>query len=546
MEGLAVEIREVGESVEGPLDFPDSTANICYLSELSENAEYGDELYGVKIALEYGINSPELAEYLDIQEMTHIQEGVELMQEDSTDFKFDGSYVRSPLNGEAMVDIGSQGHEAQKRLQQQGEGFDFMVRRTAHDIDIAADNDRRMKNLPNGSTWARFTPYAEEEADEDAAKAGFWPGPKRAFMWLYRKKDDATLETTIITIDQSDVAAFAGVMHEYGTDVAPTVTSHDIPGYEVDFPGLYTTEDQRRALTKGVISQYENYSGITTEKCNIGSKEFIERFARSEIDSLARLQKEILFSLDQNELSSFTKLATEKVLEGSFLTDDERRDIMKMYNSANPKKHLHALKLVIRAHRYGGWESINNKVDQLKQGKRSEHEQVATVSTYSNHLEQMWHSNYIVGQEVELKDRQQLTVNINHADSAAQQGKIKPGCPGGSSFLSQSESEAKESIFGGREKDPKRWMSCPFCKKKEAVKARVCDTDLKCRHCTAEVKGGKVVNKGNGGKPEESSENDNKAEKLATVISLAEKREHKYIEQEHAHEQFDTAQKEEA
>jgi hypothetical protein len=501
LEGLAT-IRVVGEPVERPVEFADQQPMLSYLHEISRHAEFGGELYGLRMALEYGIDSPELASYLRLQETTHIQEGIELSQEDSTDFLFDGRNVRSPLNNETMIGIAEEGYEAQQRTLEQGKGFDFMVARTAHDIEIAADNDRRMKNSPVGTTWARFTPYCEEETDDIAAAAGFWPETKRAFMWLYRKKDDSTLETTVVTIDQSDVTAFAGVMHDYGTEVPSNVTSHDIPAYSVDIPGFIDSQQKTKALVKEIKQRYQSYAHILElPVVHIGSLEFLEDYAKEEIATLVRLQQEIFHSLEQNELSPYTKLATQKVLEHNYLSDQERRDIMKLYNTVNPQKHVRALKLVMRAHRYGAWESINQKIHNYKTGvqnkPRSEYGQQIMRPGYLDY------QNYIVGHDVDQVDAGQLSRNSQSAQNAADQGKIKPGCPGGSSFLSQNEGEAKESIFGGKENDPKRWMSCPFCKKKEAVKARVCDSDLKCRHCAAEVKGGKIVNKGNGGKVEE-------------------------------------------
>lgn len=180
---------------------------------------------------------------------------------------------------------------------------------------------------------------------------------------------------------------------------------------------------------------------------------------------------------------------------------------MTAINTSKPIEHIDDLRLIMKAHRYGVGETINSKVKAFRSGgSRNEFKVGADRVAYHGNAwslqlaldEQLQR----IGQEIDQTERAQLSRNATHAQNAAEQGKVKPGCSGGSGFLSQTESEAKESIFGGKENEPKRWMSCPFCKKKEAVKARVCDTNLKCRHCTAEVRGGKVVNTGNGGKAE--------------------------------------------
>lgn len=465
----------------------DTTLMELYLEHLVATLEFGDELYGLKLAVEYGLNSEQLDTYLRVQEFTHIQEGIELSQKDSTDFPFNGHNVLSPLTGEPMVEIGKEGHKAQKELVTKGKGLDFMVIRTRHDIVIAEDNDERMKERPIGSTWFRITPYEEEADDTTAAKAGMFPKQKRSFIWLYRKKDAQTLETSIITVDQSSVAAFAGLMNEYGVRLPVDVMSHDVPRYAVEIEDLVESTEQRDKLIAQLQQRYIAYAQVVEDPAiKLGSKEFLEQFAFDDIESIVRLQKEIILSLGLNKVSPFTKAATVAVLKQNFITDDERRSIKELINSGQSRSHLQALKLVMKAHRYGVWEAVNKRIEAAK----TDVERPASV--YIQELP----PEYILGQEITNRDKLQLNQNSQQAQSAAEQGKVKPGCPGGSSFLSQDMSEAKESIFG--DQSGKKWMSCPFCKKDKAVYAEVCAKDLKCRHCTAEVKNGKVVSSGRG------------------------------------------------
>lgn len=480
----------MGEAVERPLDSVELLPMQQYLEELAEDLEFGDELYGLKIAAEYGVHSPELERYLQLQELTHIQEGIELYQEDSTDFPFDGHSVLSPLTDEAMLEIGQEGHARQKELLKEGRGFDFMITRTAHDIAIAADNDRRMQTSPVGSAWMRITPYAEEESDQAAAAAGFWPKQKRAFAWLYRKKDEYTLEATVVTIDQSDVAAFAGLLHDQGLDLPADVKSHDVPGYVVEVEQPMHTENQRTDFIKTLRQRYREYARITDAGgIDMGSKEFLERYAQGDIASVVRLQKEIILSLEQNDLTSYAQHAGLAVLEQQFITDEERRLVMKAVNAQNPRGHLEGLRLVMKAHRYGVWEAINKHIESMDSSSNENLHSVHQQRTQYVHNPVF--EEYLLGEEVRQEDVQQLYKNTEQAQSAAEQGKIKPGCPGGESFLSQNEAEAKESIFA-KDTTYEKAKKCPLCNTSNVVakvqrKANEGNGKISCNKCRGAV-----------------------------------------------------------
>lgn len=487
MERVA-EIRRVDEAVERPLDFPDSAPMDYYLNELIAQAEFGDELYGLKIALEHNLSSSELETYLRTQEATHIQEGLELQQRDSTEFLFNGKHVLDPDTALPMQTVARQGYEAQKAMVTCGRGHEFMVRRTAHDIEVAADNDQRMTILPPGSMWCRVTPFAEDEDPVAAAEAGFWVENRRAFIWLYRKKDDQTLETTIISVDHSSVAAFAAFLHDYGIDIPPNISSHDVVSFVIELGQVGQNETARDRIAKKLAAHYQAYvQQPTLEDLSIGSKEFIETYAQQDIHSLVRLQQEIILMIRDNyqELTPYARAATQAVLSQQFINQEERRLLMKLVNIASPRAQLPALRLLMKAHRVGVWKGIKEDIESYKTGKALTMSN--TVSMYQSGL----------GAQISLYELHQLEKNTENTQQAAAALEVQPGCPGGAGFLSQiSEAQLKRTIFNPEQAGQKKWMSCPFCKKEKATYDDPCARKLECRFCKACVENGKVVSTG--------------------------------------------------
>lgn len=508
------------------------------LDQLANRTEYGNELYALGLALEAGLNSTELEDYLDIQEKTHVKEGLELQQISTTRFKYTEGNVIDPHTGNSMVKVAKQGHEAQKKARKNGEGFDFMIQRTKIDIEIAEDNDNRMETSEIGETWMRFTPYAEEEADEDARSAGFWPESRRSFVWIYRKSADDALDATILSIDRSDVAAFAGLAHEFGVNLPSNVSSHDVPAHVIEVPGLIRDDHEADELISGIRSKYQELANVVDAKgIDMTSDEFIEQHAKAEIYSLKRLQKEIIYSLENNQLAPYVRTAGIALLEtfgSEYLSSDEIADIMRAVNSTNPMKHVTGLELIMKAQRYGAWAKIGDKIREMKASaptsggniNRNVSFEWQQHEAYINQVQE----EYRLGQEASDIDSQQLTQNIQAGKSAAERGEMQPGCPGGKSFLSQTEAEAKESAFGAERDSKKRWMSCPFCKKEKAVYDDPCSKNLTCRHCVAKVRDGKVVYKGNGGNSAESETDNAQAE----IINIDEARELRAVDRTEA------------
>lgn len=477
MEGIST-VRRVGE------------ADISSHHLVEVNGSYGDDLYAKNIAQKTGIESKILDDYLYNQETTHIKEGLRLQQRSVSEFTvFDGS-VRDSF-GERLTDLAQRGHDAQKKAYMQGKGFDFMVQRTAHDIEIAKDNDRRMNACGVGQAWFRVTPYAEEVSLEDAKEAGFWPTPRRAFVWLYRKKSEHVLETTIISVDKSDVGAFAGVLSGYGVELPTDITSHDVPGYVAEIPTSILSEGERECVVNQITEAYAtNATYVHSPGETITSDEFIARYAQEDIRSVIRLQKEIVHSLESNDITPYVREAALAVLKEQFIDDSERSELMKLINLTrrDTASQADSLRLLIKAHRVGVWRNLSKKIERMLEGEEIE-------SCVFHQTE------YVTGGVVGSWEREQLNHNALGTTEAVNRGETMPGCSGGSSFTSKDEDALKESAFNLTDTlSGKKWMNCPFCKEKDAVYADVCAKDLKCRHCTAEVKNGKVTSKGMGAK----------------------------------------------
>lgn len=506
MEGIAT-VREVGES------------NISSAHLVEANYRYGDDLYAKNIAGKTGIESKILDDYLYSQETTHIKEGLRLQQYTVSEFTIFNGSVRDSF-GEKLIDLAQRGHDAQKQAYIQGEGFDFMVQRTAHDIEIAEDNDRRMNNCSVGQAWFRVTPYAEEVSNEVAKQAGFWPTPRRAFVWLYRKKSENILETTIVSVDRSDVGAFAGVLSEYGVELPVEITSHDVPSYVAEVPGDVMSDDDREAVVDYITESYAtnaNYVHAPGEA--ITSDEFVAKYAQEDIRSIIRLQKEIVHSLESSGITPYVREAALAVLKEQFIDDSERAELMKLINLTHRdiNTQTDSLRLLIKAHRVGVWRNLSKKIERVLDGEEIE-------SQVSHQTE------YLVGGAVVGWEREQLNHNTIGTTEAVNRGETMPGCSGGSSFASKDEDTLKENAFNLTDTlSGKKWMNCPFCKEKDAVYADVCAKDLKCRHCTAEVKNGKVTSKGKAKnrkseKPKKHTDNEipvsKKDKKIVEVVNI--------------------------
>lgn len=502
--GEAERIRVVGEAVERPLE-ADAAVMGEHIEQMLGLHTFGDELYGVRYALRHP-NNPELVQsYLYRQELTHVQEGARLRQHDSAEFNFvDGNTLSD--YGKAMTQIASDGLAAQKRALQDGTGFEFMVKRGEYDEEIAEDNDQRMKELPVGSCWGRITPFAEEESLEDAKDAGFHIQTRRAYLWIYRKVSEDTLEATVVSIDQSDVRAFAGLMHEHGVELPVDITSHDMPGYVIDFDGQVLSEEVRDSLVDELVETYETCAELVEATgTNLTSKEFIEQYGAADIQSLVRLQQEIDHSLRAGEASDFLQASIQAVLNQDYLDDIERQLIRRLQraevllqdeDTAVIKQQVNALRLIVKAHRVGVWKGINEKIKSLESGK-------AAIAG------QLVHPNeYAIGGMISMHEIAQLHQNSSNTQKAAEMHETMPGCPGGAGFLSQnSQADLKESIFSGEKTGQKKWMSCPFCKKENATYDDPCAKKLECRHCKACVKNGKVVFSGSAGAANGPEEN---------------------------------------
>lgn len=506
MEGIST-VRRVGE------------ADISSPHLVEVNSSYGDDLYAKNIAQKTGIESRVLDDYLYSQETTHIKEGLRLQQRSVSEFTvFDGS-VRDSF-GERLTDLAQRGHDAQKKAYMHGQGFDFMVQRTAHDIEIAEDNDRRMNNYSVGQAWFRVTPYAEEVSDKVAEKAGFWPTPRRAFVWLYRKKGENVLETTIISVDRSDVGAFAGVLSEYGVELPVDITSHNVSSYVADVPGEIVSNDDRETIADQITESYATNANYVHASGDVmTSDEFVARYAQEDIHSIIRLQKEILHSLKSRSTTPYVREATLAVLKERFIDDDERAELMKLINLTHRdiNTQTDSLRLLIKAHRVGVWRNLSKKIERILNGEEIE----------SCELHQ---TEYVTGGAVGGWEREQLNHNTLGTTEVVNRGETMPGCSGGSSFTSKDEDTLKENAFNLTDTlGSKKWMNCPFCKEKDAVYADVCAKDLKCRHCTAEVKNGKVTSKGKAKntkseKPKKHTENEapvpKRDKKIAEVVNI--------------------------
>ena len=378
---------------------------------------YGDDLYANTIAQKTGIESKILDDYLYLQETTHIKEGLRLQQRSVSEFTIHDGSVRDSF-GETLVDLVKQGHDSQKHAYSQGQGFDFMVRRTDHDIEIAKDNDRRMNACDVGHAWFRATPYAEEVSDEVAKKAGFWPAPRRAFVWLYRKKSEQVLEATIISVDRSDVGAFAGLLSGYGVELPADVTSHDVPGYVAEIPRRLVTDADREEMVDQMTEAYaSNASYVHAPGETMTSDEFVSKHAQEDIHSIIRLQKEITHSLERRSITPYVREATLAVLKEQFIDDNERVELMKLINltQRDANSQTDSLRLLIKAHRVGVWRNLSNKIERMLEGEEIE-------PPKSDYIV------YAIGGDVRGWEREQLNYNTLGTTEVVNSGETMPGC----------------------------------------------------------------------------------------------------------------------
>lgn len=324
---------------------------------------FGDELYGVYDLLDAG--NDEIAVEIVIQkifdqESGHIAEGVRLRQRQSRKFAFDGAHVLDPYESKPMVDLSWRGLETATHDPD-------LTRRSEHEVAAEQAADDLMRYGEVGDGFWRVSPYGHEWADERARAHGMWPEYLRSYLYLYRKVDEATLEVTTVTIDQSDLGAYRSLLFERGADVPRGMSSHEIPGIRIRTVGL-SRESNRDSYIDKLLDDYARMRPNFAATDGFFAEEFLHE-NQAAIQKIVQLNSELASSL---RASSLTDYAREALDEAWSLTTelgliDERYTLEELARS--PSLHLvehdAALRLLLNIQRFGVWQYLRLRLDGL-------------------------------------------------------------------------------------------------------------------------------------------------------------------------------------
>lgn len=435
------------------------------------------DLYGALLFLSGEHQGIEVREYIETQEKTHLAEGLEMQQVTIRNLPYKDGHVRG-FGSVSMVDINTQGYEVAEEDYLTGDNDSFcLVARRKHDIEIAKRSDKLMAEGKIGDTLLVASPYEEEKDTETAKRLGFWPEFRRSYIWLYRKKNATELECVDISIDQSSKATYKEFLKHFGVTIPDDTESHDYPTYIAEINGIIFAT-QRDALIQEVKQTYHTLNlpdlPLAHEASDaFESTSFLEQHAKQYLGLLVEVHQAIARSLESGTLDDLVRLSASRALRTLNCLDAEQvlqlRELLAAEQLNN--YHVEALANVIKAQRYGIWETVS----QIATGQTKDYkpnESLMSPLAYSLHTARLLDQIY------------------DNTNQAAAQHKTMPGCAGGLSFLEQNESDVKASIFNGESYAFDKKMHCVVCQKdaKKEEPKKMCGPCGICKPCDAKLK----------------------------------------------------------
>ncbi len=345
-------------------------------SEHILSVQQQQNLYGVRLLLDRE-NSPEAVRaYIDLQEKTHLAEGLELQQRTVRTMEYDGRHVLG-FGGKPMVEVNRQGYREAKKQYLLGDTAAYaLMKRREHDVTISECTDSLMADGQIGNVIMVASPFLEELPSEEARRLGDWPEYRRSYVWLYRKKSLTELECTDISIDQSDARSYKKLLAEFGVVIPADVQSHDIPGYLVQLQA--STEEEKFALVRRIVNRYSeiNQDSNARQSANaFEAVEFLDQNARHYLRLIVDVHEAIARSLETGSLDDLVRMSAARALSTlNCLDADEVLSLQMLLRSDSiGPSHKAAFSTLIAAQRYGVWEGMSRLVGgenrvQLPQG----------------------------------------------------------------------------------------------------------------------------------------------------------------------------------
>jgi hypothetical protein len=327
---------------------------------LERRRRFGDELYGLE-ALLGAVDEADWQRRLEMigeQELHHILEGLGLSQKDIRDFVFDGEHVLNPYTNESMVVT------CDHAVTVTEDGPEILHQLMLGDRAAEATANRLMKQGNEGDGFWRVLPYAHELDDEAALAIGMWPAPLRSYLHLYRKVSDRHLEVSVITLDQSNLAAHGGLLGSYGASVESRTQSYELARITVPVSALHTEED-RDAYLEELKAAYSAHHPDGYEQTAPRAETFIAQHQLA-VNQVQELYGALAESIIAGQLNSESWQAIEDTFElCQQLGLPEQWDLAALirHQSIDVVRDETALRMLINVRRYGIWQYLSQLID---------------------------------------------------------------------------------------------------------------------------------------------------------------------------------------